>query len=197
LFDAEILINRRLISHNYTYLLYHIYSVFLCLKMKLFSWLSNLIPSVKILCLKRKQPLLEKFKSKEPQKPTEPQKPKEARKSQKPLQNRKKKKKSTTKENFFCNNFIANSENLPPENQNSDPSTQTYLIHERMSVNFKKLCLNRAGIVYDSAILKVCARIRLKKDLKTLKVQFHISNISEHTEITLLELNLRSNPGFC
>lgn len=112
-----------------------------------------------------------------------------------------KKRKNPGKKTLFGHDLINQPFNYPfpvssqPLDMNG-VAEKTFLIHERMSLNFKKVCLNGSGVIYDSSIFRIVFRFRLKKDKKTVKTQFAISNISEHTEISFLELNFRPNPGF-
>ena len=111
-----------------------------------------------------------------------------------------KKRKNPKKKTLFGHDLINQPFNYPfpvssqPLDMNG-VAEKTFLIHERMSLNFKKVCLNGSGVIYDSSIFKVVFRFRLKKDKNTVKTQFSVSNISEHTEISFLELNFRPNPG--
>ena len=154
--------------------------------MKFFTWVFGLLAaSFKFLtCLKR---LIVK-----------PEKPKKLILKPK---NPKKRKNPKNKKTLFGHDLINQPYNypFPVSSQNLDMNgvaEKTFLIHERMSLNFKKVCLNGSGVIYDSSIFRVVFRFRLKKDKNTVKTQFVISNISEHTEISFLELNFRPNPGF-
>ena len=116
-------------------------------------------------------------------------------------QKKSKKRKNPKKKTLFGHDLINQPFNypFPVSSQALDlngVTEKTFLIHERMSLNFKKVCLNGSGLIYDSSIFRVVFRFRLKKDQKTIKTQFSVSNISEHTEISFLELNFRPNPGF-
>ena len=152
------------------------------LKMKIFTWIFNFFStSIKFLkCPKKQIP-----------KPENPKKP-----ASKPKNS--KKRKLPRNKLLFGNDLINQPYNFPF--QASQPeingwTEKTFLIHERMSLNFKKVCLNGSGIIYESSIFRVCSRFRLKKNRKTLKAQFLLSNISEHTEISFLELSFQPNPG--
>lgn len=127
---------------------------------------------------------------------SKPEKPKKLALKQK----NSKKSKNARKKTLFGHDLINQPFNYPfpvssqPLDMNGVPET-SFLIHERMSLNFKKVCLNGSGVIYDSSIFRVVFRFRLKKDKNTIKTQFSIANISEHTEISFLELNFRPNPG--
>lgn len=76
-----------------------------------------------------------------------------------------------------------------------DCQSRGHLMHEKPTPDLKKLILSPQGTVYKNDILKVVTRIRVRKDLKSLKVQLRIRNISEHTDLKEVQLAIRDNPG--
>ena len=76
------------------------------------------------------------------------------------------------------------------------PSLKTYIIHEKISLKFRNICLHGKGKIYNSPIFQIIFQARLKHDLSTLKLRFYVFNMAKHTELSSIKLFLKKNPGF-